>query len=69
MLDKDLLREKIKQSRISMDEIAKCANMDRRTLYRRLASDECEFTISEATAISKCLGLKQREVMAIFFSN
>ena len=67
MLNKELLREKIKASHISMDEVAKCANMDRSTLYRRLASDESEFTIAEATAISKCLNLSKRDVMSIFF--
>ena len=69
MLNKDLLLKKIRSSRISMGEVAKCANMNRSTLYRRLASDECEFTIAEATAISKCLNLSKRDVMAIFFSD
>ena len=69
MLNKELLREKIKSSRISMEEVAKAAEMDRSTLYRRLAADECEFTIAEAQAILQCLGLNKREVMAIFFSN
>ncbi len=69
MLNKELLKEKIKNSRISMDEVAKAAEMDRSTLYRRLAADECEFTIAEAQAIAKCLGLNKRDVMAIFFSN
>ena len=69
MLNKELLMEKIKSSRISMEEVAKAAEMDRSTLYRRLAADKCEFTIAEAQAISECLGLKQRDVMAIFFNN
>jgi predicted transcriptional regulator len=69
MLNKELLKEKIKNSRISIDEVANAAEMDRSTFYRRLAADKCEFTIAEAQAISECLGLKQRDVMAIFFSN
>ena len=69
MLNKELLKEKIKSSRISIDEVANAAEMDRSTFYRRLAADKCEFTIAEAQAISECLGLKQRDVMAIFFSN
>ena len=67
MLNKELLKEKIKSSRISIDEVANAAEMDRSTFYRRLAADKCEFTIAEAQAISECLGLKQRDVMAIFF--
>lgn len=69
MLNKELLREKIKSSRVSIDEVANAAKMDRSTFYRRLAADKCEFTIAEAQAISECLGLNKRDVMAIFFSN
>lgn len=67
MINTQMLREKIKDARMSMEEVASAASMDRSTLYRRLASDEGEFTVAEAIAISKCLKLSKREIMAIFF--
>jgi DNA-binding phage protein len=66
-MNRELLKGKIQESHIKMDELAKAANMDRSTLYRRLASDEGEFTIAEATAISEALKLSKRDVMSIFF--
>lgn len=67
MLNHELLKKKIKDSNVGMNDLAKAANMDRSTLYRRLAAPDGEFTIAEATAISQTLNLTQDDVMSIFF--
>lgn len=68
-MDRQLLKAKIKESRLSMGEVAKAAGMDRSTLYRRLASDTDGFTIAEATEIAKLLKLTKRDVTSIFFND
>ncbi len=69
MLNRELLKEKIRASHIGMEDLAKAANMDRSTLYRRLTSEKGEFTIAEATAIAEALKLSKHDVMSIFFNN
>ena len=68
MLNHELLRKRIKASNIGMNDLAKAANMDRSSLYRRLAAPDGEFTIAEATAIAQTLELTQDDVMSIFFN-
>lgn len=69
MVNVAMLKEKIEQSGVSISYIANAANIDRSTLYRRLNAAGGSFTVAEATAISKALGLTSGEVASIFFTD
>lgn len=69
MVNVVMLKQKIEESGVSLSFIAKAAKIDRSTLYRRLSTAGGNFTIAEATAISKALHLTSSEVASIFFND
>ena len=69
MVNISMLKEKIEESGISISHIAKVAQIDRSTFYRRLNTAGGSFTVAEATAISKALRLTSSEVASIFFTD
>ena len=67
MTDFDLLKEKIKDSGMTMVAIAKKTGILRETLYNRL-NGIGDFTASEMLALSDVLRLSNKERNAIFFA-
>lgn len=67
MTDFDLLKEKIKDSGMTMVAIAKKSGILRETLYNRL-NGVGDFTASEMLALSDVLRLSNKERNAIFFA-
>ena len=61
------LRGRMAENGINVERLAKAANIDKSTLWRRLKGDGKDFTIEEASAISKELKLSGDDVNAIFF--
>lgn len=68
MVNIDMLRGKIVEKRMSVEEIAKAVGVDKSTLYRRLNDGGASFTIGEADRIVSVLCLTADEASAIFFS-
>lgn len=67
MADIEALKEKIKDSGMTMVMIAKKSNMTRETLYNRLYGIG-EFTASEIVGLTKSLHLTKAERDKIFLS-
>lgn len=66
LTDLELLKEKIKDSGMTMVAIAKKTGILRETIYNRL-NGRGEFTASEITALTDTLNLTRDERDAIFF--
>lgn len=67
MTDFDLLKEKIRDSGMTMVAISKKSGILRETLYNRLKGVG-DFTAVEMMALSETLGLTNEEKEAIFFA-
>lgn len=61
------LKGKIVENNMNVETVAEKIGMDRATFYRKLANYGDNFTIREATEVSKVLKLTHGDVMAIFF--
>lgn len=66
--DLDLLKEKIKDSKMTMTGLAEKAGILRETLYNKV-NGESEFKASEIIALSDALHLNKNERDEIFFAN
>ena len=69
MVNVDKLRGKMKEARLSVEDVATAMNIDRATLYRKLNAAGETFTIREAHQIIEILSLNKEEVDAIFFAD
>ena len=68
MVNTTLLRKRIDDRNMTISDVAAAMNIDKATLYRRIAAPE-SFTIGEALKITEILDLPHSESAAIFFSN
>lgn len=68
MVNINKLKGKMVELELNADELSEKIGMDRATFYRRLSANGQTFSIKEADAISKVLGLTRNEVNEIFFS-
>lgn len=68
MVNIDKLRGKIVEKRFTIETLAEALKIDRSTLYRKLNERGETFTMREAEAIAKLLGLSPEEAVAIFFA-
>lgn len=68
MANMSLLRGKLAEKDISLEELAKRMNVDKSTLYRRLSREGETFTVKEANIIVSELQLTKEESIAIFFA-
>lgn len=68
MVDTTLLRKKISDCNMNISDMAAAMNVDKATLYRRIAAPE-SFTIGEALKIAEILQLPHHDSVAIFFSD
>lgn len=67
-LNIEKLKEKIAEKDITVEAVAKAANMDRSTFYRKMQPDNKGFTVGEAKAIALALEMSGDEANAIFYS-
>lgn len=63
----EMLKAKMSDAAISITEIADRMGVSRATLYRKMSSGE--FSVNEATQLSKALGFTGSDVLNIFFNN
>ena len=68
MVNVNKLKAKLMENGYNVETLAKKIGVDKATLYRRLNNNGESFTIGEADAISRELGLTGEEVNAIFFA-
>lgn len=64
----NILKAKMIEKEISMEDMARMSGMSVSTLYRKLKADG-EFSIKEASDIAKSLNLNYQDVMKIFFDH
>lgn len=72
MANVDLLKEKIKDSGMTIVAIAKKSGIERATLYKKITDDEekrTEFTATEIVNLSNVLRLTKAERDKIFLSS
>ena len=67
MANVSMLRGKMIERNISVEELAEKLCVDKSTLYRRLDREGDTFTIKEASIIVRELHLTKEEAIAIFF--
>ena len=60
------LKERMKDKEMSVAELSRLSGIKSGTLYRRLRGEN-DFKAVDILRISKVLGLKENEIMAIFF--
>lgn len=64
-----LIREKLKEKGLSLEELAEFIGIDRSTLYRKLQDDGDAFKVSEMKSLIRVLELNSDEVNLIFFAS
>ena len=64
----DKLKGAIKEKRLTPEKVAESIGIDKSTMYRKLSNGGDDFTIRQADAITRVLGLSAKEAQAIFFS-
>lgn len=69
MVDIALLRQKIKDKGITLEELADKLGMSRSTLYRKLLEDGRNLSLKEISGIISELALSEQETSIIFFRN
>lgn len=62
------LKAEIARKNLSVPQLAKLINMDKKTMYSRI-NGHTDFKQSEVALISKVLELNQDEIMSIFFAD
>lgn len=67
MVNKSLLRNKIRESGLKINYIAQSSGILRETLYNKL-NGKSEFTASEIVSLTKILSLTKQERDEIFLS-
>lgn len=68
MANVSMLKEKIIERNMTMEQLAEQIGVNRSTIYRKIAKNGDVFTLHEAKEISRVLGLSCDEVMSIFFT-
>lgn len=66
MVNINKLRGKVVENGMKVSDLAEAMNIDRATLYRKLARDT-SFSVEEANKIVEILGLSPSEAYEIFF--
>ncbi|MDE8071178.1 helix-turn-helix transcriptional regulator [Erysipelothrix rhusiopathiae] len=62
-----LLRARMLENKISIDQLASLLSIHPATLYRKLSNDNGTFTIKEAYKIVELLNLSSNDALSIFF--
>lgn len=67
MIDKELLKERIKESGFKLSHIAEKLSITRASLHNKLTGKR-SFSVAEVLALSEILSLSREERDSIFFS-
>lgn len=67
-MNAEKLKEKIDKKNTTVEAVAKSANMDRSTFYRKMQPGNKGFTVGEAKLIALALEMSGDEASAIFYS-
>ena len=67
-MDFEEFRVAMARKNLSIPALAKVTKIARSKLYSRL-SGKTQFTLGEAAAISRVLGLSNEQIIAVFFAN
>lgn len=62
------IHAKLKELRMTVEDVAKKMGIDRSTLYRKLGNSGAGLTVKDAQAIVEILQLTQQEALDIFFA-
>lgn len=68
MVDTQMLKERIKKSGLTVEQLSAEIGMDVSTFYRKMNADGKTFTIAQVDAIKNALTLDKATTEAIFFS-
>ena len=68
MVNVNKLKGKIVELGLSVEEVAESVDIDKSTMYRKIAGKGEGFTIKEADKICKALKLNREDAIAIFFT-
>lgn len=69
MVNAEMLREKIRMSGYTIQELSQKVGIDTSTFYRKIKAGEEGFSVGEARKISEILNLNREEVENIFFAS
>lgn len=64
----NLLKAKLVERGLNVEQLAEMIDIDRSTLYRKLKSGGDGLTVSEANAIIRALSLSLQDAVSIFFT-
>ncbi len=67
MANMEKLKRKMKQRGVTYSELSRKMDINRSTLYRKIASEGDCFSVREAVYIGRTLGLSLAETAEIFF--
>ena len=67
-MNAERLKKKIAEKQTTVEAVAKAANMDKSTFYRKIQPNNKGFTVREAKAIALALKMNGAEANAIFYS-
>lgn len=66
-INTSVLKKKINEKSMSVDQVAKEIGIDRATFYRKMKSGGVKFTVAEVQRIIDVLHLSEEEAIMIFF--
>jgi len=67
-MDARKLKEVIEKRNTTIESVAKAADMDRSTFYRKMQPESKGFTVAEAKQIAQALSMSMDEANAIFYA-
>lgn len=62
----DILRGKMAEKRVSVEDMAKAMGINASTFYRKMKSDGSTFTVGQMHQVVDILGLSSEEATSIF---
>lgn len=68
-INMEMLRGKMNERHVSVDDMAKQMGVDASTFYRKMKSDGTNFTVGQMHTIVEVLGLSNEEASSIFLWN
>lgn len=69
MVNVNLMKGKIVEKGLSVEDVAHYIGINKATFYRKLSGNGSNFLIGEATKIVEYLGLSSEDATAIFFAH
>lgn len=64
----ELLKQRMKEKNVGLDQLAKKIGIDRATFYRKINAGGVKFTVGEVQKMMIALNLSAADVFRIFFT-